>query len=297
MNDIANHLPFSDFSFRQNPSAGFQAAAYEQELSVSTHESSNTDLVLRTKEGDRVTLNSSNFSELSAYAYTSEGMVRSESGTALFQKDIREITLASGQSFSFSVAGELSEDELRDIESLVVGLDEVMSQMKEGDMSGAMKEALDIGSFDTVSTYSADLHFQRSVAMQSSTTTTMANTLPAGENGTALERPENPARPAVSNANADSHASKSNKNDFDSFFDSLQKQLEALEKRLLQQAKTPVDKLFDHHIQQLGHGKQGTEPLVNALETAREKLDSLIEKMLMKPEEEEPVEAEKQEES
>lgn len=271
------HLP-AGLSPRQNPLPNFRSAAYVREQAFSAHESLDTGLVIQTKEGDQVTLTSSSFAQMDAFLYDSKGMVQTESGTALVSQNYREISLASGQSFSFSVAGDLSEDELADIEAILKGLDEVISEMTEGDMFGAIDKALDMGGYDSVSSFAANISYQRSYAMSSAVAASTTQSFPTGEGG--VEEVNLPA-PEVSPETEESRGGKNNPiADFDKFFKKVFNQLEAHGHNKLANAKNPINKLFDHHLaktEELGDGKESVQ---SALETAREKINSLIEEMV-----------------
>ena len=253
---------------------GFYSSLYQKELSFNSSHSASTDLVIETREGDRVTLNSSSFSSMNAHFYTSEGVVQTESGTALFSQNQREITLASGQSFSFSVAGDLSEEELADIEELLKGLDRVMSEMRQGDISAAMEKALSIGSFGTVSAYSAELSASSSYDIQSAAATEISRVLPDQQNRPAPGFDSQPPG-LLPRGELDSA-----REDFDRFFSRLMQQLLAHEEKLLGLAKKPIDKLFEHHLADAENKTTLPESIQSALRTAMEDISSLIEEMM-----------------
>lgn len=242
-----------------------------REQSVKYNENLDTDLVLETKEGDKVTLSTNSYSRLDAYLYDSKGMVQTKDGTALYSESIREITLSSGQSFSFSVEGNLSEAELEDIESLLQGLDDVIYEMKQGDMFGAVDEALEMGGYDSVSSFEANISYQQSYQMSSAVAAATTQTLPAQE-----EAP-------VSNAAPEITAPKNHKNkffaDFDKFFEKLAKQLDNHDDKLVGLAKDPIDKLFGYHLGK-EDGDDSTGSIYQVLEEAMEKIDTLIEERM-----------------
>ncbi len=147
---------------RQNALQDAQFSNTVKKQSLSAYESLDAGLTIKTKEGDLVTLTSNTHAGLDAFMYNGKGIVETGSGSAVVTQNQREITLTSGESFSFSVVGDLSEQELTDIESIVKGIDEVIAEMAEGDMDDALDKALSMGGYDTVSMYSADITYQRS---------------------------------------------------------------------------------------------------------------------------------------
>ncbi|MCK5350629.1 MAG: hypothetical protein KAJ25_14625, partial [Desulfobacula sp.] len=113
---------------RQNTLPDARFSSYIQKQSLSAYESLDAGLTIQTKEGDLVTLTSNTYSEFDAFMYDSKGVLQTETGKAVVTQNIREITLTSGESFSFSVVGDLSEEELGDIEAIVKGIDQVIAQ-------------------------------------------------------------------------------------------------------------------------------------------------------------------------
>ncbi len=273
MNNISNQFPLMGLSSGQNSLPDFRSASYVKEQSLNTRESLDTGLVIHTKDGDQVTLTSSSFSQLDAFMYDSKGVVQTESGTALFGQNQRQISLASGQDFSFSVEGDLSEDELADIDALLKGLDGVISDMMSGDMSGAMANALSLGEFDTVSSFAADISYQYSYQMTSSVATTKTESVSGIENGPGNK--ESSAAPMIPAENKVSEKSNTSQFiDFDKFVRKLMKQLEVHDEKQVGLSKKPIEKLFNHH---LDHLKEGEDHISRAMEKAKEKVDAFLE--------------------
>lgn len=131
---------------------------------VNSYESLNAGLTIQTREGDVVTLSASRFSELDAHEYTSQGEFAGSKGSMSAAYHQREITLSSGEQFTFTVNGDLSEEELEDIESIVSGVDGIIGEMAEGDMEDALSKALSMGSYDSISKYEAEITVERAQA-------------------------------------------------------------------------------------------------------------------------------------
>ena len=146
-----------DISSQGLPQQGTAFTGRSARTGVNSYESMDAGLTIKTREGDIVTLSSSQYSEFSANEYSSQGEVRTPEGSARLSTHTREITLSSGEAFSFSVQGDLNEQELADIAAIVQGVDGIISEMVQGDMDAAVANALNMGPYDSVSMYAADI--------------------------------------------------------------------------------------------------------------------------------------------
>lgn len=279
MSNITNQLPQMGLSPRHNSQPDTFSSAMVREQSVKYNENLDTDLVLETREGDKVTLSANSYSRMDAYLYDSKGMVQNEAGTALYSESIREITLASGQSFSFSVEGNLSEDELADIESLLQGLDGVIYEMKQGDMFGAMDEAMEMGGYESVASFEANISYQQSYQMSSAVAAATTQALPAKgdgvESGNAIDQP-------TQGTHKDKFVA-----DFDKFFEKLVKQFDNHDDKLVGLAKDPINKLFGHHLQKKDD-EDSTGSMYQVLKEAMERIDTLIDEKANDIDQEQP---------
>lgn len=277
MSSIANQS--SGLSQRQNALSDAQFSSYVREQSVSAYESLDAGLTIRTKEGDLVTLTSNTYSEFNAFMYDSKGMVQTESGKAVVTQNIRSISLTSGESFAFSVVGELSEAELADIEAIVKGIDEIISEMVEGDMDDAVAKALSMGGYDTVSMYSADLSYKRSYAMASETHAESVTTLPKPE----IQPEDESAVPSVTEPFPENHRPRKKKNNsirnINQFVEKMAEKLEEHEDRLVDKAQKPIDRLFDRHKKNAEESQNEDGVIYDAIEAARLRLEELIDQM------------------
>lgn len=269
MNNIAHYFPSAGLTSRQQQTSDSQTAAYASQRSISTSESLETGLTIQTRDGDLITLNSSSYTDMDAYLYDSAGMVRTENGEVFMAESHREITLASGQSFSFSVEGNLSEEELADIDSLLKGLDKVISEMKSGDMEEALDEALHLGGFDTFASFAADISYERSYQMTSEFAAESSQALPveaagAEDNGQPLTfAPESGgAPPAIP--------------DFGKLFDKLFENLEKRELQLFDKAAKPMARLLNHHLNGLENEDDTATSLSSTLKEAIDSIESRL---------------------
>ena len=226
----------------QAATARTSTASNSSELYVNSYSSLDAGLTIQTREGDIVTLSSSQYSDLEAYEYSSRGVAANENGYAAASYNVREITLSTGETFTFTVEGDLSEEELEDIESIITGVDNIIGEMMEGDMQDAVSQAMSMGYYDSISSYEADITVQYGYAMyseeQTSTTGALGQDLAAayledsgdtGTDGGSTER-------SVGNLET-------------SLMDQLAELLEAKQEEALARAREPLASLFDYYLE------------------------------------------------
>ncbi len=262
MNNITSQYPWTGYN-NQNSCTDSRSAAYLREQSISTGELLETDLVIQTKDGDTVTINSESFSQLDAYTYEGQAMMQTGSGTTLYSENYREISLSSGESFSFSVEGDLSEEELQDIDTMLRGLDRVITDVKEGDMDGAIKNALRLGEFDSFSAYKVDISYQQSYQMTSTTAAVAEETLSTPVEGEMLTDFSETARGETSQL-------------FDMFFESLIMELDTEKPELVTAARNPIHKLMERHRDSDNENNGKGNDLSKMLTQAMKKMDNFI---------------------
>lgn len=240
---------------------GLQEASYaSRSRQLSAYEELNAGLTIQTREGDVVTLTSSSFTGFNASSYTSQGVLESDSGTAMVTRHSREITLTSGEAFSFSVQGDLSEEELADIENIIKGIDGIISEVADGDMDDAVAKALSMGSYDSISMYSADISYARAYSMTQETTSSGAW--------------------SDGDTTAGSSGSKGWQGTLDSVFDKMAQLLEKQEEKLLEKSQQPLDALFRHHIRNREENQENQSSETAVLERMRERLEQMIAEMI-----------------
>lgn len=198
-------------------------------LSASGHTDSN--IMIKTSQGDVVTLSSQSFYDFEAVLYDSEGRIRNAGGEG-FESSLsyREMTLASGESFEFSVKGDLNEEELDDIQQIVSDIDGVLEQMAGGDMQEAVELAMKMGGYDSVSRLTAELSVERSYTAVSRSRYQQSEVF-------------GPV-PAEGKADAASLFDQAEK-----LAETVKDRLERVEKELGERSKDPVEKLFARHVE------------------------------------------------
>lgn len=212
-------------------------ASRSSELSVNSYSSLDAGLTIQTREGDVVTLSASQYSELDAYEYSSQGVVSNEDGYAAASYNVREITLSTGEAFTFTVEGDLSEEELEDIESIITGVDGIIGEMMAGDLQEAVSQAMRIGSYDTISSYEADITVQYGYAMYSEEQTATTGALGQDLAAAYLEDSD------------DTGTTRTVGNPESSLMDQLAELLEKQQEEALVRAREPLSSLFDHYLE------------------------------------------------
>ena len=233
-------------SLRQSALSDSQFSSYVKKQSYSAYESLDAGLTIKTREGDLVTLSSNTYSKLDAYMYNSRGVMQTDAGTVSTALNQREITLESGESFTFSVSGNLSEEELLDIEAVVKGIDGVIAEMTAGDMDEAFAAALSMGGYDTIEAYSADITHARSYAVATEIEATASD--------------------------IEAAAAGSMKN----FFEKMAEKIEKLDEKLVDKAQDPIEDLFKHHLGKMKESRGTEKSLYTAVENLQKMVDDLM---------------------
>ncbi|SLM28313.1 hypothetical protein MTBBW1_1310011 [Desulfamplus magnetovallimortis] len=243
----------------RNDMERFRSLSSERSESLRASENRSLELELTTKDGDTVTLSTASFMDFASLSYDKSGKVSNGYETASAKMSSREMTLASGSQFTFSVQGSLSEDELNDIENIVKTLDDVFYEMSTGDMDEAMAKALEMGEgYETVSGFNADLNYSSSYIYEEETATRSSSYGSPG-NAKGFGRFNNPGM--MQRAYSGEENSKGIEELFkDSSMRLLDMMLEELDKmkdenqNIPRRAAEPVDKLLAHHMEQLSQG-------------------------------------------
>lgn len=261
MTSIADFLPAGPAApgFKNSPQAG----AVHQEKFLHMLEKLEAGVTIHTREGDVVTLSAGSSAAFASSEYNSQGVIQAENGTSRAGYHQRTVSLHTSESFSFGVQGDLNEQELADIDAIIQGIDGIIGQMATGNMDAAFSLAKDMGGFDSISMYAADISLEQRVTYQQ-------NTLSGASYG-------KPAR-----AGSAHRAAPASVNSPASFTDKMARFLEKQEDMLVGKSAPGLDALFRHHRENLPE-KQQQHPegaLSLALESARKQMDQLIKEMM-----------------
>lgn len=221
-------------------------ASSSSELYVNSYSSLDAGLTIQTQEGDVVSLSTSQYSDLESYEYSNQGVVSNEDGYAAASYNVREITLSTGEIFSFTVEGDLNEEELEDIESIISGVDSIIGEMMEGDLQEAVSQAMRMGHYDTISSYEADITVQYGYTLYSAeqTATTgalgqdLAPSYLKGSDETGTDTDEGETTRTAGNLEIP-------------LMDQLSELLEKQREDSLVRAREPLRSLFNHYLETL----------------------------------------------
>ena len=218
------------------------SASSSSELYVNSYSSLDAGLTIQTREGDVVTLSTTQDSQLEAYEYSSRGIISNKDGYAAASYNVREITLSTGETFSFTVEGDLNEEELEDIESIITGVDNIIGEMMDGDMMDAVSEAMRMGYYDSISSYEADITVTSGYAMYSQEQTATTGALGQDLAAAYLEDYDH-------SGTDDDGTTRTARNLANSFMDRLSALLEKQQEESLARAREPLSSLFDHYLE------------------------------------------------
>lgn len=136
------------------------ARRYERLTQLHSAQSVSTGITIVTAEGDRVTLNSSASRTLDALTYSRHVA----SGETREATQVEGYQLLESAELSIEVQGELSKAELRDVHKAIRSAREMLEDLREGDMEGALKEASRFGSLTTLNTLEAHTEYVSEIA-------------------------------------------------------------------------------------------------------------------------------------
>lgn len=245
-------------------------ASSSNELYVNSYSSLDAGLTIQTREGDMVTLSASQSSEFEAHEYSSRGVVSNEDGYAAASYNSREITLSTGETFSFTVEGDLNEKELEDIESIINGVDGIIGEMMEGDLQEAVSQAMSMGFYDSISSYEADITMKQGYTMYSEEQTSTTGAL--GQDLAAAYLKD------AGNTDIDDSGTTRTVGSLEtSVMEQLAELLEKQQEEALARARGPLNDLFDHYLetqtQKAKEAKEAGEAETNGENTLVNKSD------------------------
>ncbi|MBF0572725.1 MAG: hypothetical protein HQK69_03055 [Desulfamplus sp.] len=286
-------------SLQNRSNLGDYAALSERKEALQASQSKNLELSLNTKDGDTVTLSAGSFMEFSALAYDKSGRISNGSENSSVRLSSREMTLASGSQFTFSVKGSLSEQEMDDIENLVKTLDDVINKMATGDMDDAVAKALEMqNGYENISGFEANLSTSNSYSFEQAISKqeyySDSNIEGREDIGNLLGGllNENGSNDTVNGLNQNSGPTAEPdilKDSSSRLMDMMLKELEKLReenKAVTRKAAEPVDQLLSHHIDQLkksGENSENNETntgLLDQLANARKGMADEFRKMM-----------------
>ncbi len=283
--------------FQNRGELGNSATLSERREALQSSQNKNLELSLTTKDGDTVTISAGSFMEFSALSYDKSGRISNSTGNASASVSSREMTLASGSQFTFSVKGSLNDKEMDDIESLVKTLDEIINKMSTGNMDDAMSQALEMDEgYDSIAGFEADLTYSSSYSFASERSeqsyyTGALDGVEKDQNivnnpSQLLNQGEQDSRSILeSGLNSEDKIELSDilKDSSSRLMEMMLKELDKLREEnqaLAKKSAEPVDQLFAHHIEQLEKIDDKDEKQINLLDTLTNAKKGIAEEFL-----------------
>jgi hypothetical protein len=151
---LQNSMPHFD-----HWSKGDQSFAMAESTQTRLSQSQSTELVLYTREGDKVTLSSS--AQYQARYATYEGLAGI--GDMMTREKTESFEMSTGSQFSLTIEGDLNAQEKADIEKALKTIDKIMTDLISGESDKAIQKATKLSDLDTLQSLSADLQVQQEV--------------------------------------------------------------------------------------------------------------------------------------
>jgi len=136
-----------------------------QITSLSSYQQKSTDITIMTAEGDRVTLSAD--SQLQASYLTYSGLARG--GGAMAQLQGKSYSIQVNRELSITIEGNLSEEELQDIQKAIKTIDKIMHEALSGNTDHALAMTHDVSSMESISSFSASLEIENTVSFEQRT--------------------------------------------------------------------------------------------------------------------------------
>lgn len=150
---MANYLGFAKGG---NTYYGSQIA------NLSSYQQKNADITIMTAEGDRVTLSTDSKRQASYLTYS--GLARG--GGAMAQLQGKSFSMEVNRELSITIEGNLSEEELQDIQKSLKTIDRIMHKALSGNTDHALAMTHDVSSMESISSFSASIKIENTVSFE-----------------------------------------------------------------------------------------------------------------------------------
>ena len=136
-----------------------------QITNLSSYQQKNADITIVTADGDRVTLSAD--SERQASYLTYNCLARGVDAMAQFQG--KRYSVEVNRELSITIEGNLSKEELQDIQKAIKTIDKIMQQVLLGNTENALAMTHDVSSMESISGFSASLEIENAVSFEQRT--------------------------------------------------------------------------------------------------------------------------------
>jgi hypothetical protein len=145
------------------PAAQAAQVSNTQFASVST--SKDVVLNLTTAEGDKVSISLAASSQSDYLNYLETG----QDADGSYARQLQMFSTASSQDFTMSVQGDLNEQELKDLGTVLTTVDKMMTNFVQGRLEPMMAKAAKLARLDTVSELTLEMSYSRQVSVAQQT--------------------------------------------------------------------------------------------------------------------------------
>ena len=160
MSSISNSLSqFPDFHNLSSNTSNAPLAVKTQQLQAQAQTSTNTSLNFVTAEGDRVSLSTGSAITASLGTYTFQGLAEGQAVTLQSQ----QFNTSARSDFNLVIEGDLNEQEREDIKAFIKTAQDLLQELKTGDVEDVAEASLSLGELDSLA--SASLFFQQDTAV------------------------------------------------------------------------------------------------------------------------------------
>ena len=138
---------------------GYHGVTQASLLNASSRKS--TDISLVTAEGDRVTISAKSTLQADFVGYDYRGRLNGNEVSV----SGRSLQVSAENSFAIAVEGDLSEEELADIEKLVAKIEKLGSDFFSQPLEDSLTQTLDLGNLDSISSFAANLRYEQQLTI------------------------------------------------------------------------------------------------------------------------------------
>jgi hypothetical protein len=179
----------------QTSKSASQAAKTTDTRLKSVSTSQNMVLNLTTDEGDKLSISLAASAQSDYLQYRETG----QNADGRYARTVQMYSMQAERSYSITVDGNLSDEELSDIGQVLTSIDSMMSDFVQGRLEPILAEADKLSGLDTVSDFSIDMTYARNVTSAHQTQVQTADSLGTiyDSNGQIAESPSATALPQV----------------------------------------------------------------------------------------------------
>ncbi|MBN1226593.1 MAG: hypothetical protein JXA79_06345 [Deltaproteobacteria bacterium] len=131
-----------------------------QITNLSSYQQKNTDITIMTAEGDRVTLSTDSQRQASYLTYSGLAC----GGGAMAQIQGKSYSMEVNRELSITIEGNLSEEELKDIQKSIKTIDKILHEALSGNTDHALAMTNKVSSMESISSFSASLEIENTVS-------------------------------------------------------------------------------------------------------------------------------------